>query len=591
MATESSRDGKYVFLVYAVLILAIVIAFEPLRHNKFVQFDDDHYITENAYVKGGITLNCLAHAFIRPHYYMYHPLTTISHILDCQLFGLNPSGHHLVSLLLHIANTVLLFWVFKRITASIWCSAFVAAVFALHPLSVESVAWASERKNVLSTFFVMLTIAAYIRYLGHPRISRYLLVLLMFCLGLLAKPIVVTLPLVLLLLDYWPLGRFELKLQTSQRAEEPKSNYQKKSIQCLILEKVPLFILAAILSIITYLVQQSGRVVVSAGTLPVSIRIANAAVSYIKYIGKMAYPANLAMYYPYHRPSSGLVIICLVILVAVSAIVIYFSRRQRYLLVGWLWYLITLVPVIGLVQVGSQAMADRYTYLSSIGILIMVAWGCAELFGKWKLKKVLLSVASGIILISIFVCTRIQIRYWQDSFVMFEHTLAVTQDNYIMHKLYGDFLRKKGLLQAAVGQYDKALQISPRFLGARENKGLTFIDMAEFDKAIAVFTNLLSVREDWPEVHDHLAVAYTRTGNLDKATEHFKKALQLKGDWPEVWNDLGTAYRLAGEFDLAIRCHQKALQLRPDYPAARYNLAITVKLKEKSEKSGGKRSP
>jgi len=580
MTTKSTRDGKYVFLVYGVLILATIIAFEPFRHNEFVHFDDDQYITENARVKDGITLDSIIWAFTRPHYHMYHPLTTISNMLDCQIFGLNPLWHHLVSLLLHIANTVLLFRVLKRMTGSVWCSAFVAAVFALHPLSVESVAWASERKNALSGFFWMLTIAGYIRYAERPRIGRYLPVVLAFGLSLLAKPIVVTLPFVLLLLDYWPLGRLQLKSDPWQKAEGPKPVYQKASAWGLILEKVPLFILAVILSVITYFVQQSGNIVVPTGTLPLNLRIANAGISYVRYIHKMIYPVRLAMYYPYHSQPLRLAIICFVILAAVSAVVIYTARRRRYLVVGWLWYLGTLVPVIGLVQVGSQAMADRYTYLSSIGICIMVAFGAAELSAKWRYRKMVLATLAGIVLTALLVGTRMQLLYWRNSTTMFEHTLAVTKNNYIMHKLFGDFLREKGQSHYALEHYDKALQITPHFYGAIENKGLTLLDMGEFDKAIAIFTELLTFREDWPEVHDHLGVAYARKGSLEKAEEQFKKALQLKRDWPEVWNDLGTVYRLQGKYDLAIKCHREALQLRPDYQAAKYNLAIAMRLKE-----------
>ncbi len=594
MMAKKKHDNRHLFLIYAALIVATIVAFEPVRKNGFVNFDDDIYITENYHVKGGITRDSITWAFTAPHHSMYHPLTTISYILDYRLFGSNPLWYHIESLLFHIVNTVLLFWVLKRMTGAVGCSAFVAAVFALHPLTVESVAWASERKNVLSAFFWLLTIAAYIRYADRPRIGRYLLVVLTLCLGLLAKPIVVTLPFVLLLLDYWPLGRLQWNSRAGQkpsakaRAKRPAA---KATLWRLILEKVPLVVLAAVLSVITYLVQQSGDVVVPTGTLPLGVRIGNAGVSYLRYIGKMVYPVRLAMYYPYHSLPLWLVVGCFAVLIVVSAAVICMGRRRPYLPVGWFWFLGTLVPVIGLVQAGSQAMADRYTYLSSIGILIIIAWGAAEFLARWQLKNLLPSIACSIILLTLLVCTRRQVRYWRDSYVMFEHALAVTKDNRIVHKLFGDFLRKQGRFEYALEHFDKALRISPRFHAARESKALTLIDMGQFDQAIALFSEMLTVRQDWPEVHDHLAVAYARKNDLDKAVQHFNTALQLKRDWPEVWNDLGTVYRLQGKYDQAIQCHQQALRLRRDYPAARYNLALAVKLKQQAEGSAKEQPP
>ncbi|MHC4646131.1 MAG: tetratricopeptide repeat protein [Planctomycetota bacterium] len=585
---RKTRDKWYVLLVYAGLIVAAVAAFEPVRHNGFVNFDDDIYITENDRIKGGLTSDSISWAFTNPHHSMYHPLTTISYMLDYEFFGADPLWYHLESLLFHIVNTVLVFWVLKRMTGAVWCSAFVAGVFALHPLSVESVAWASERKNVLSGFFWLLTIGAYIRYAERPFIGRYLRVMLMLCLGLLSKPIVVTLPFVLLLLDYWPLSRFQSRAEAKQKAQGTKPTYQKATGWGLVCEKIPLFVLAGILSVITYLVQKGGRVVVSTGALPLSVRISNAGVSYVRYIGKIICPVRLGMYYPYHSLPMWLVIVCFAVLVVISAAVIYMARRRGYLLVGWLWFLGTLVPVIGLVQAGSQAMADRYTYLSSIGILIMIAWGAAEISAQWELKfkKVLAPVVCVVILGVLLVLTRIQVGYWRDSNIMFEHTLAVTKDNRIVHKLYGDFLRKEGRLPDAMEQFDKALQISPEFHGAREGKGLTLSDMKQYDEAIAIFGELLAVRQDWPEVHDRLGVAYAGKNELAKAVEHFNKALELKRDWPEVWNDLGTVYRLQGKYDQAVQCHKEALKLRPGYREAEYNLAIAIKLQGQAEESG-----
>ena len=366
------------FLICGALVLAIFVAFEPLRHNDFVNYDDDRYVTENPRVNCGITRQSLIWAFTGPHYGMWHPLTSLSHILDCQLFGLNPLWHHFSNLLLHIANTLLLFWVLKKMTGSFWPSAFVAAVFGLHPFSVESVAWLAERKNVLSGFFWILTIAAYMYYARHSNIRRFLLLILVFSLGLMAKPMVVTLPFVLLLLDYWPLDRFESAGQTQNHLQSSGPGYQRASLRHLIAEKIPLLILSAYVSLITFAFQRTGGAMNLGQDIPFVSRIANALVSYISYLFKMVYPAGLAVLYPHPRNDlpSWKPVICLVILIAVS-IVIYLARRRRYLVVGWLWYLGILVPVLGLVQVGGQAMADRYTYLPLIGIYIIFAWGCA----------------------------------------------------------------------------------------------------------------------------------------------------------------------------------------------------------------------
>jgi Tfp pilus assembly protein PilF len=581
-------DERDILLISIALILGILVAFEPVRHNGFVNFDDDAYITENPHVKGGISVDSVIRAFTRPHFYMWHPLTSISHMLDCELFGLNPVAHHFVSLLLHVANALLLFWVLRIMTGAVWRSAFVAALFALHPLGVESVAWAAERKNLLSTFFWILTIAAYARYARRPGLGAYLLVIAGFCLGLLSKPMVVTLPFVLLLLDYWPLERVrfvgDAAGKSAKKARHQKSmKLRKTSVRHLLLEKMPLFVLAAVVSLITFAVQKSGHIVVQTGRLPLVIRLSNAAVSYVVYIGKIFYPARLAMYYPYQSLNLLFVLACFGVLATITAVVLYMGLRHQYLVTGWLWYLGTLVPVIGLVQVGSQAMADRYTYVPGIGIFIMIAWAAAELSGKLPYRKVVLGIASAIIFVTLAVCTRMQVCYWRDSYIMFEHTLAVTENNRIIHKAYGDFLRKEKRFPKALKQYDEALHISPNFHRARENKGRTLIDMRQFDKAIALFTEMLAANPDRPEVHDHIAVAYARKGALDNAVEHFKRALAARPDWPAVHNDLGTVYRLQGRYDLAVYHYQQALQLNPDYEAAKESLAVLLKLRQEPE--------
>jgi Tfp pilus assembly protein PilF len=589
IAGNAASEKLRVSLIYAGLAVATIIAYEPVRYNEFVDFDDNEYVTENARVKGGISGDSVVSAFTTPHFYMWHPLTSLSHTLDCEVFGLNPLGHHLVSLLFHVANSLLVLRVLKRMTGALWRSAFVAAVFALHPLSVESVAWASERKNVLSTFFWLLTIAAYIRYAERPSIGRYLWAFSAFCLGVLAKPMVVTLPFVLLLLDFWPLCRLQLRgegKKNSRRRQPVEAACEKLSGRRLILEKIPLVILAAVLSVITFMIQRSGNIVASLETLPVSVRAANAVVSYVRYIGKMIWPSDLAMYYPYQDLALGLVIMCFVILAAVTAVVIV-MRRRRYPLVGWLWFIGTLIPVIGLVQAGSQAMADRYTYVSGIGIYIIVGWGVAEIPSKWPHRNLALALLSCAALSALLAATRIQVRYWRDSSSVYEHTLAVTENNRIAHKLYGDFLEKTGRLKDAAEQYDKALKFSPGFQSAREKMGLTLLEMKEFDKAIVVLTDLLRAKPDWPEMHVRLAVAYSQKHQLAAAEKHFKEALRARPNWAEVYNGLGKVYSAQGRYEPAIRNFQEALRIKPDYPDASGNLARVVRLMQQAKVDGG----
>ena len=341
MTAKRTRNKQYVLLICAGLALATVIAYEHLYHSDFVDYDDDMYVTENPHVKNGITGESISWAFTTGHAYNWHPLTWLSHMLDCQLFGTGPGWHHLTNLLLHIINTLLLFSVLKRMTGALWASGFVAAAFALHPLHVESVAWISERKDVLSTLFWLLTMAAYLWYVRRPGLSRYLLTLLCFALGLMAKPMLVTLPFVLLLLDYWPLGRFQLE-QTAKDAEpqgrkSANISSQWRAFHRLIWEKIPLLALAVVSSIVTFIVQRSGGALVQTGTLSLDVRIANSLVSYLRYVMKMIYPGRLAVFYPYHSLSLLLAIACFVILVAVTVAVIYVGRRRQYLPVGWFW--------------------------------------------------------------------------------------------------------------------------------------------------------------------------------------------------------------------------------------------------------------
>ena len=362
----------------AAIVIATLVAYEPIRHNDFVNYDDDKYITKNPEVMGGITRQSLEQAFTKSHYYMWHPLTTISNMLDYEFFGLNPIGHHLVSVAIHIVNALLLFWILKNITGTMWAGAFVAAVFALHPVQVESVAWAAERKTVLSGLFWLLTVAAYVRYTRQPGFLRYLLVLLIFGLCIMTKPVVVTLPFAMLLLDYWPLERIRWrKTEDRKQKTQDKGQYSGGfSTGRLILEKIPLLAMSVFLSVMTLISQKQGGGVPALDMIPLDYRVANMFLSYIRYIGKLIWPSGLAVYYsyPFVTLSDFWAVTCAILFIVLTIVIVCsIGRRKKYAVVGWLWYVGTLVPMIGLVQSGEQAMANRYMYISMLGLLIIIA--------------------------------------------------------------------------------------------------------------------------------------------------------------------------------------------------------------------------
>ena len=569
-----------VFLIRVALALLTFAAFAQVLGNEFVNYDDTKYITDNPHVKRGITGESVIWAFTESHFFMWHPLTSLSHMLDCSLYGLNPRGHHLTNLILHTASVLLLFSILRKMTGRVCTAAFVAAAFALHPLNVESVAWAAERKNVLSGFFWMLTIAAYIRYTKQPRIANYLLVVLVFSFALMSKPTTVTLPFVLLLLDYWPLGRFRRKWQNKgnflQHSEFLKSNYQELPPWRLAAEKIPLLILSVILCVVTIATQKGGGALKGTEILPLGIRMANALVSYVSYIGKIIYPARLAVFYPH--PAFNLPawkpIVSLVVLVAISAAIVYFGRRRPYLIMGWLWYLGTLVPVIGIVQSGGQAMADRYTYLPAIGIFIMAAWGAPELFAQWRYRKIILGTAATILLTAMLICTHIQVRYWKNSLTLAGHALEVTKNNDIMHNSYGCALFEQNRFDEALSQFNSALKINPHNRLAHGNMGKVYANMGvvyaqrgQSDLAVKYLTGAARLKPDDPDVLNDLAWVLATTKN-DKlrnpgdAVKFARNACELtKFSQPEHLDTLAAAYAAAGNFPEAIATAEKAVDL------------------------------
>ena len=563
--TLEHRQKHAEILIYAGLIVATLIAYEPIRHNGFVNYDDNSYILDNAQVKSGITWESLGQAFTKPHFYMWHPLTTLSHMLDYQLFGLNPSGHHLISVAIHIVNALLLFWILKNITGAIWPSAFVAAVFALHPLQVESVAWAAERKTVLSGLFWLLTMAAYVRYTRQPGFLRYLLVLLVFGLCIMTKPVVVILPFAMLLLDYWPLER----IRWGQKGKTAKTTSNQKSAGWLIAEKAPLLAMSAILAVITINMQHLGGIVQTLEKEPMNYRIANMFLSYIRYIGKVIWPSRLAAFYPHPQLdfSDTQVLICAILFILLTTICIYAGRRRKYVVVGWLWFVVTLIPMIGLVQSGTQAMANRYMYLSILGLLIIIVWSTKELAAGHPHLKVIILLLSIVVLSSAVVLSRMQVRHWQNSMARFEYDLKITKNNLLAENNYGMALLEAGRNTEAIAYFKYVLQTNKIPAKAYANLGSAYIQVGKYDLAIENLNKAIELKPDNTDVLNKLAwllaaVDDTSIHNAQKAVEFAQRGCELTGyKDPMLLDTLAVSYAAAGRFEEAIATAEKALNI------------------------------
>lgn len=567
---EQPNTKRNTFLICLALVLLTLVAFEPIRHNSFVHIDDATYVTENPHIAQGITWDSVKWAFTASYAANWHPLTWLSHMLDYHLFGLNPLGHHLVNLFIHIINTLLLFLVLKSMTRAIWLSAFVAAVFALHPLHVESVAWASERKDVLSTLFWMLTMAAYTRYARNPNIAKFALVVLIYAIGLTAKPMLVTLPFVLLLLDFWPLARVQFaprKAKDSPTSPALDEAFAPASVSRLIIEKIPLFILVLASCMVTYLVQQHGGAVASVEGLTIMDRIANALVSYVDYISKMLWPSNLAVIYPLLIEDDAMsqAILSLFKLIAITAAVIYMSRQRGYLALGWLWYLGTLVPVIGLVQVGSQSMADRYTYIPSIGISIMIVWGASQILAKWRFGKITIRILACVILIAMVASTRKHTAYWKDSLSLFEHAVEVTDDNFLAHYNAGVAYNTLGRYHDAIAAFEKTIAIKPNNTTALYNLGVSYGKLGQHEKAIRFCKMAVRYKPQYAEAILMQGVAHFQLGRYPQAIDFCKQAIVVNPDYAKAYYNLGTTRSKLNEFAEAIVAFKEAVRLQPDY--------------------------
>jgi len=546
---EKSRNKLYILLICAGLVLGTLVAYAPLRHCGFVDYDDVLYITDNPQVQKGLQADAILWALQTGRASNWHPLTWMSHMLDYELFGLNPLGHHGSNLLLHILNTLLLFGLLWRMTRRMWPSALVAAWFAWHPLHVQSVAWIAERKDVLSTFFGLLSLWAYAAYAQRGGLLRFLLTAVFLALGLTAKPMLVTLPFVMLLLDYWPLRRIQINPATETsncRLDSDNLVCPGRSLRYLLMEKVPLFMLAAASCAVTFLAQRSGGAVDSVENMPIYSRGAVAVVAYVGYITKMFWPRDLSILYlhpnlPGGVPVSGAQIFFAAVLLLVISLRIFWARQKRYLLMGWLWYLGTLVPVIGLVQVGMQAMADRYTYIPLIGLFIIIAWGAAELLNKHPRQTKLPRWAAGFLaaatLAAAIICTQKELRYWQGSVTLYTRALEVNPRNRIIHHNLAYVLNAQGKLDEAVSHYTEVINIKPTDFKAHFNLANVFRAQDRLDEAVRHYRRALQIDSNSIRAHYTLGVTLRAQGKFDEAIESFRRALQIEPYWLSTLND------------------------------------------------------
>jgi len=541
---------------------------ETLRHPS-INFDDQEYVFENPKINTGLTSTGVLWAFTHSHAENWHPLTSISHMLDCQLFGLQAGWHHFTNVLLHTIAVILLFLVFREMTGALWRSAFVAAVFAIHPLRVESVAWIAERKDVLSGVFFMLTLGAYVRYVREPSSIRYLIVAVLFGLGLMTKSMLVTLPFVLLVLDYWPLGRFA---HVSPAEPKPKNGFGRcwghRSIPTrLILEKIPLIALSAASSIITLFAQK--RAAISVESLPLVWRMKNAFVSYVAYMWQMVCPIRLALVYPHpeYRLSLWGVALAIAFLTGATAVVVAFRRKHPYLITGWLWYVGMLVPVIGIVQVGAQARADRYTYLPQIGLYLIATWSIADLSVAWRYRRRILGVAAAIVIAVLAWLAWIQNTYWRDSETLWTRTLAVTSHNDVAHANLADLFLRRDRIDEAISHSEEALRIHSRNGSAHNTLAFGLFRKGRVDEAVAHWKESLKIRPDDMNAQAYLAWVLATSPDASlrdgaKAVELAKKVLDHAGHADVVvLRTLAAGYAESGRFSEAIETAQQALQL------------------------------
>jgi len=589
-----------VIIPYLLLIILSFLVYGQVSHFDFVNIDDELYVTQNDRVQDGVSASGIIWSFTSSQAANWHPLTWLSLMIDHDIYALNAGGYHFTNLLFHILNTLLLFFLLNKMTGAVYRSFFVSALFALHPMHVESVAWISARKDVLSTLFWLLTIWAYFLYAKQPGIKRYLAVFIFFALGLMSKPMVVTLPFILLLLDYWPLRRFP---------------FQKK----LILEKIPLFVLTVASAAVTYLVQKQAGAVGTIENYPLDIRIFNAIISYARYLEKAILPINLSVYYPYPEMWPIWQVVLVGIMIILLSILIWRKiERYPYLPLGWLWYLGTLVPVIGIVQVGSQAMADRYSYIPFIGLFIMIAWGVPDLIKNWPHKKIILGSIGALIILVISLLSWQRCQLWGDKVALWSDAL----NNYkiaFAYNLRGLSFAEKGNLQRALAHYSSALRVNDKYVYALNNRAIAYATVGQNDLAFKDYQQAINIKPNYADAYYNRALLHSKIGRyglaildftsaikfdpsmadafvsrgiafgnqrqFDKALADFNQALNINRNFFHAYFNRGIVYDVYQQYDLAAADFMKALRIKPDHAEAHYHMGIIFAKTGKYEKS------
>jgi len=586
---EVSHDTTFeradLLILLGLAIVTFGIYAQVIGH-RFITFDDPSYIEENPMVNRGVTLGGLAWAFSTFHEGNWHPFTWIAHMIDSQLFGMIAGGHLLVNALIHAASTLLVFWFLLRTTHARWSSALVAALFALHPLHVESVAWAAERKDTLSTFFGLLSLIAYVRYAEAPSIRRYAWVAIMLALGLMAKPMLVTWPFVMLLLDYWPLGRF--RGQGWDQRLPRASHSEAATARALVREKLPLFALVAASAVVTSVAQSHAGAVRTFTEVPITLRLSNALVSYAKYLLFTFWPNDLAVFYPF--PAAGIaawqIIGAALLLFGITAFCLFQGKIRPYLIVGWLWFLGTLVPVIGLVQVGGQAMADRYFYIPSIGLFIALVFGLANIAETRRVPPWLSAAIANVVLVVLATLSNAQIQRWSNSFTLFEHTLAVTPPNLAIENILGYAMQRSGQLDEAAAHFEKALQMKPDEYMSLLNMGVNRFYQGRAPEAIEYAQAAIRSQPDAAKAHNLLGMALAKQNHNEAALEEVRRAAELAPKDAEIRNNLGLALVRLGRIPEAIDEFHEAVRLNPNNAApAHANLGWALLASGKSRES------
>ncbi len=575
MSIAFTKDRQKQVILMLLLVIMVLGVYWPVQNFEFVNYDDQLYITENYRIQTPVTSKSILDAFMDIHTGNWHPLTMLSHLLDWQLFGVNAGGHHWTSLIIHVFNTVLLFLLFQILTGALWRSAFIAALFAIHPINMESVAWIAERKNVLSTFFWILTMLCYVWYVKAPGWTRYLTVLICFIFGLMCKPMLVTLPFVLLLLDFWPLNRMTILAGQNQSA----GSVQKARTSFLILEKIPLLMVSAFFIGITIYTQKIGNVFYNPHELPLFDRLANIVFSYGLYIKKLFFPTDLSVFYPFHPIPVWQVVLVLFILISATIMACKYFKKYPYLIVGWFWYLGTLIPVIGFIQVGRQSMADRYAYVPFIGLFIILAWTVPQIFAKLRYSKIYASILAIGFIVILMISSYSRVSIWQNTRTLFEDALKINSTNYFAYNVLGVEEANLGRNGKALSYYYVSLKMNPQYEQAYNNAGNAFLKLGKHQDAYNCYQKAISINSKLAIAYHNIGVLFAINNKADEAVINFEKALKITPDDINTHMSMGNLLLSKGNLEDAMLHFEKVINLNPRNTESRKRLGQILNMK------------